>query len=132
MCVYFFIMSNRKRKYNIQGSLDYFEEALEKLCSRVDSLPDPLTTKQEKQRLKKDIRFLKENLKEFNGHVEELKREEGEFFRCLLTELKKERIDVRPTQGLPLQTVPWALGRVSKSNMRPPLSKKKKTGGNRK
>lgn len=102
---------------------------LGEINKRIKSVPDPLTTKQEKRKLIKEVKALRDLITDQGKRIETFFKKEEEFQRTLLSELKKEHINVRPSQGKPLSTVVWAKGRKTKPIKPPPTRKK---GGGRK
>ena len=115
----------RKRYDSTKPVMVKLETALDDIVKRLDDMPDTLTTKQEKRKLMQDMRGLRELLDRQKGRVESFIKKEEEFQRVLLEELKKEHINVRPTQGKSLATVVWAKGRKAKPT-KPPENKKRR------
>jgi len=113
----------RRRFDSTKKPLVDLDVALHEVSKRLKTLPDPLTIKQEKRKLMKEMRALKELLDRQRVKMDTFIKTEEEFQRTLLEELKKEHINVRPTQGKPLATVVWSKGRKAKP-VKPPPAKK--------
>lgn len=105
----------RKRVDVVAKPLADIDAMLADLRKRLASLPDPLTTKQEKRQLIKMIKGMHELVEGQRLRTEQFIKTEEEYQRTLLIELKKEHINVRPTQGKALQTVVWSKGRLAKT-----------------
>lgn len=104
----------RKRPFTQKKVMVSFETTLDQCEKRVKTLPDEIATRGEKKKLEKEVRFLRESLSEIKKRNDQWIKMHEEFQRHLLEELKKERINVRPTQAKPLQTVAWSMGRQKK------------------
>lgn len=104
----------RNRPYKPKEVVLSFVESLELCKKKVKALPEIIVTRGERRKLELQINFLTKNLSEIKKRNDEWVKVHEEFHRHLLEELKKEKINVRPTQGDTLQTVVWSIGRKKK------------------